>query len=143
METRRRLIASWVLMVAGIVLATASLVAGFTGDPGQGEGWGGGIAEAVFLGVPLAGVGWALRSDRVTVRRRTAVVALVLAALAGFVLVMQLADANETTLDRLVSGLGLVLYTGAALLEASSFARRTDGPGQATPSPPRKPARSQ
>jgi hypothetical protein len=124
METRARRIASWVLVVAGVVLATASLIAGFAEDPSQGEGWGGGVAEAVFLGVPLVGVGWALRSDRVPVRRRTAIVALVLALLAAFVLVMQLADPNETTLDRLVSGLGVVLYAGAALLEVAAFAGR-------------------
>lgn len=122
MESHARRIASWVLVLAGVVLAVASLVAGLTEDPGQGEGWGGGVAEAVFLGVPLIGVGWALRSDGVGVRRRTAVAALGFAVLAAFVLVMQVADPNETTADRLVSGLGVALYAAAALLEVSAFA---------------------
>ena len=123
MERRARRIASWVLVVAGVVLAATSLVAGFTEDPSQGEGWGGGVAEAVFLGVPLVAVGWALRSHRVAIRRRTAIAALGFAVLAAFVLVMQVADPNETTPDRLVSGLGVVLYATAALLEVPAFAR--------------------
>lgn len=133
MDTRARRIMSWVLLAAGVGLAAASLIRGFAEDPAQGAGWGGGVAEAVSMGVPLVGIGLALRSDRPVVRRRTAAVALVLALLAGFVLVMQLADPNETTFDRLVSATGVVLYATAALLELRVFEGSLKGRASGSP----------
>lgn len=133
MDTRARRIMSWVLLATGVGFAAASLIRGFAEDPAQGAGLGGGVAEAVSMGVPLVGIGLALRSDRPVVRRRTAAVALVLALLAGFVLVMQLADPNETTFDRLVSATGVVLYASAALLELRVFEGSLKGRASGSP----------
>jgi Mn2+/Fe2+ NRAMP family transporter len=46
---------------------------------------------------------------------------LLLALVVGFVLVMQLLDANETTLDRLTQGLGVLVYLAAFAVEVPAF----------------------
>lgn len=109
------------LLAGGAVAIVLSLVSGFTGDPQQGEGWGGGVIEAVFVGVPLVVIGLGLRSRRRDISRRTAVGAGVLAVLVGFVLVMQLLDPNETTASRLVNVVGLVAYGAAVVVELPAF----------------------
>ena len=114
---RARLVVSWAMVVAGGLLAVASTVSGFRADPQQGEGWIGGLIEAVFAGGPLLAVGLGLRSRRATVARRTAIASLALALLVAFVLVMQLLDPNETSSDRLLNSVALALYVAAFTVE--------------------------
>lgn len=128
--TARRAV-SWAILAAGVVAASASLVYGFTEDPGEGEGWIGGVFEAVFMGGPLLAVALGLRSSRRDVARRTAIAALVLAALVAFVLVMQLLDPNEIASDRVVTGLGLVAYLAAFVVELPAVRSGRDRHGRA------------
>ena len=123
---RRRV--SWLILVVGGFVVVTSLIRGFTADPQQGEGWIGGPIEAVFAGGPLLAVGFGLRSTRQVVARRTAVAALALALVVGFVLVMQLLDPNETAADRMLNALALVMYLAASFVEVPAFTGHW-GPG--------------
>lgn len=120
LATARHVLA-WILVAAGAIAAVVSLVAGFTGDPSQGAGWGGGVTEALLVGGPLVAIGLGLRSRRREIARRTAVAAALLAGAVAFVLVMQLLDPNETTADRLLNAAGVVAYLAAVLVELPAF----------------------
>ena len=119
-----RRVVSWVVLVAGGVVVIASMIDAFTADPQQGEGWIGGPIQAVFAGGPLIAIGFALRSSRRTIARRTGVASLLLTLVVGFVLVMQLIDRNETTSDRLLQGFAMFVYLAAFFVELPSFTRR-------------------
>lgn len=123
-STARRVV-SWAMLAAGTVAVIASLVKGFTEDPREGEGWLGGVVEAVVMGGPLLAVAFGLRSSRRTTARRTAIAAFVFAVLAAFVLVMQLLDANEIASDRVVSGLGVAAYLAAFVTELPAFTAKS------------------
>lgn len=112
------------ILIAGGFVVVTSLVNGFTADPQQGEGWIGGLIEAVFAGGPLLAVGFGLRSQRRVVEKRTAIAALALALLVGFVLVMQLLDPNETASDRMLNAFGLTMYVVAFAVELPAFTDR-------------------
>ena len=112
------------LVGAGAIAVVGSLIGGFTSDPRQGEGWGGGVVEAVVVGFPLVAIGLGLRSSRRDVAQRVAIGSGVLAVLVAFVLVMQLLDPNETTPDRLVNLVGLAAYVAAVLVELPAFGDR-------------------
>lgn len=103
------------------VVSVASVVETFTADPREGEGWIGGPLQFLFLAGPLIAVGIGLRSRRQDVARRTAVASLLLALAAGFVLVMQVLDENETFGDRLVTALGVLLYLAVFAVELPAF----------------------
>ena len=119
-----RRVVSWVVLVAGGVVVIASLIEAFTADPQQGEGWIGGPIQAVFAGGPLIAIGFALRSSRRSIARRTGVASLLLTLVVGFVLVMQLIDPNETTSDRLLQGFAMFVYLAAFFVELPAFTRR-------------------
>jgi hypothetical protein len=119
-----RRVVSWVVIGAGGTAVVASMIEAFTADPQQGEGWIGGPIQAVFMGGPLIAIGFALRSSHRSVARRTAIASLLLALVVGFVLTMQLIDANETTSDRLVQCAGMVVYLTAFIVEIPAFTSR-------------------
>ncbi len=65
-----------------------------------------------------------LRSRQRQVARRTAVGALLLAAIVTFVLAMQLMDPNEIIRDQLLQGMGVLVYLAAFVVELPAFTDR-------------------
>lgn len=118
---RARRIVFWAVVAAATVVVVASIVETFTADPHEGEGWIGGPIQLVFAGGPLIAVAIGLRSQRQSVAKKTAIGSLVLALVVGFVLVMQLLDPNETTGDRVLQGLAVVVYLAAFVVELPAF----------------------
>lgn len=118
---RARRVVFWVVVVAAAVVVVASIVETFTADPHEGEGWIGGPIQLVFAGGPLIAVAIGLRSQRQSVAKKTAIASLLLALVVGFVLAMQLLDANETTLDRVTQGLAVLVYLAAFAVEVPAF----------------------
>ena len=62
-----------------------------------------------------------LRARRRVVARRTAIASLVFAGLAGFVLVMQIVDPNETVANRMVQVAAICVFLAACAVEAPAF----------------------
>ena len=119
-----RRIVSWILIVGGVVVVIVSLINGFTSDPQNGEGWGGGVTAAVFAGGPLLAVGIGLRSPDRRIGRWTGAAAVAAAVVVAFVLVMQLLDENETTTNHLITSAALVAFVLAAVTEIPAFTKR-------------------
>ncbi|HET9076116.1 MAG TPA: hypothetical protein VFN68_04225 [Acidimicrobiales bacterium] len=121
-------------MAAAGVVIVLSAIETFTADPSQGEGWIGGPIEAVFAGGPLILIAVGLRSDLKRTAVRTAVAALLLACVVGFILVMQVLDPNENNLDRAAQAAAALVYLAAFAVEVPAF-------GSGWPSDDRPPAR--
>jgi peptidoglycan/LPS O-acetylase OafA/YrhL len=109
---RARALVAW---LAFLTAAAAAIVQFVEGPPGSGYGWGSVVVSAVIVGVPLAAIGWAVRSGD----RRYAGVTLVIAALMVALVLLALTGnwSGQTTLDRtldtVVAVLVLVTCLGA------------------------------
>ena len=118
---RARRVVFWCVVIAAALVAVMSVVETVTADPQQGEGWIGGPFERVLAGGPLVLVAIGLRSESERTARRTAIAAMIFAGVVGVVLVMQLLDANETVLNRLIQVGALVLYLAVCAVELPAF----------------------
>ena len=114
----------WVVAATACAALVAAVIVTFTADRHQGEGWIGGPILAVFRGGPLIAVAFGLRSRRQDVAKWTAIAALLLALIVAFVLVMQILDPNETGLDRLEQGFGVLVYLAVFVVELPAFTSR-------------------
>lgn len=77
---RTRRVVSWLALGLAAAEVIVGVVATVTSPPGSPAGWGGDVTEMIITVVPLAAVGFALRSSRRGIAVITAVMALILAA---------------------------------------------------------------
>lgn len=129
---RTRRVVSWLALGLAAAEVIVGVVATVTSPPGSPAGWGGDVTEMIITVVPLAAVGFALRSSHRGIAMITAVMALILAAAVSVTLLGYLfwgGDWSGFTLrQKTIYSLEMIppiaVYLAAFLTELPAFTRR-------------------
>lgn len=129
---RTRRVVSWLALGLAAAEVIVGVVATVTSPPGSPAGWGGDVTEMIITVVPLAAVGFALRSSRRGIAMITAVMALILAAAVSVTLLGYLfwgGDWSGFTLrQKTIGSLEMIppiaVYLAAFIAELPAFTRR-------------------